>query len=108
MTRRLVRHQYKAGDPLYAIGVLLKLRVPEILREIMPASAETQLWRVRIGGEHQRECEFDDRPVRPLALPFEIEHLEVADSAGTKVCGVYHCVSAIEQQHVEALIAQKE
>ena len=63
MVGRIFGDHRHAGHGLRAVGMGLKRRIPEILREMMLAHRKAHIRRCRIAGESQRERKLDRRAV---------------------------------------------
>ena len=70
-----------AGNARHAVGVLLKRRVPEILRIMLLAGEKADIGRRGIAREGERESDLHWRAVRPPCLAFEVKQLALGDAA---------------------------
>src|SRR5215217_4437910 len=71
-------------DPGHAVRMRLERWIPEILWIMLLAGEEASVGRFGINGKRQRKCDFHCRSIRPLGLPLEVEHLEIADARDTE------------------------
>ena len=87
--------------------MILKRRVPEILRIMMPAGEEADIGRFRIARKGQRECNLNRRAVGTFSFTRQFEQFEVADARGAKLLGIRN-TAAFQRQHGEPLPARQE
>src|SRR5712691_8989476 len=103
MVGRIFGDHRHAGHGLRAIGVGLKCRVPKILREMVLARRKAQIWRGRVAGKDQRECELHRRAVGLCAFARKIEHIITANAGRFERARIVGRVARVEDQHRESL-----
>src|SRR4051794_5141108 len=80
MVGRIFRDQNNTRDATRGVGMLLKRRIPEILRKVLLADRKASTGRAGISGESQREGDIYRRAIRALALAFELEDFGGGDA----------------------------
>src|SRR6185369_13374222 len=108
MVGRVLSYAHHAGDARDAILVLLKRRIPEILRIMLLAGEEAGVRRLWVGREGEREPDLHSRAVGAPCLALEVEHVEVADPGGAERLGIGRRALAFQHQHRKALALREE
>src|SRR5690349_14983403 len=101
---RMFRDHDDAGDPHYTVGMMLKRRVPKVLRIVLLTGEEAGIGRLIINREGKRKSNRDRRSVRALCLTLKIKHVEIAEPGRSKCLGVTSCALTLQHQHRQAFI----
>ena len=102
MVARVLGDQHGAGDGARRIGVLLKGRVPEILRIVLLAGGKADVGAPASRAKASENPTLTLRAVRPAALALEMQRLGGGDAGGPKRRGVRRCIGAFQHQQTKA------
>ncbi len=94
VTFRIVSGKRDLDDICCGVRVPLELSVPEVLRIVLLADEERQVWCEGGMGKRKRKRNLNLRAVRPYSLSREPEGLEVSYSLLAKKSGIRSCVFA--------------
>ena len=85
---RLLGDDDNTGHCSNAVGMLLKGRVPEILRVVLLACRKVNVMCAAVFGESQRESDFHRRSVRPFCFAFEAQRVRLAYAGARERCRI--------------------
>ena len=88
--------------------MLLKRRIPEILRKVLLADREADAGRAGIAGESQREGDLYRRAVRPFALALELQDFRGGDARRLEGRGICRGIVALQQQQRQPFLVAEE
>ena len=96
------------SDAARTVRVVLKRRVPEILRVVLLAHGKPDFGRQRIARESKRKCDLHRRSVRTLAFALEAHHRRRSNPCDFKGVLVSDSIVTFQKQHREAFMFLKE
>ena len=105
---RLLGDNDYAGDAGNTVRMLLKRRIPEILRVELLACREMNIARGAVLCESEREPDLHRRSVRPFCLALEAQRVQLADASRRKRGGIAGRLFRFENEQREAIAARDE